>query len=222
MHEHNNYILVGREVRVEPDLLKWAEWFEGPDDPAADRMAHRRVQKTTLATHTVFTTFLGNDHNWGNGPPLVFETMMHRPDPDEWEDPQWRYSTFAQAEMGHWLVVACAIREDFSQDIGVPIDEPDLYMAPDAFSIYEKATESPEDDAGFLVLADTGSGRTTRDSWRTKSRHGSKPGTSGRENWIPGNSSSPGRTRAHRELGSLWGTTGRLEFRGIVCVPIYD
>ncbi|MCG8460126.1 MAG: hypothetical protein MI919_27910, partial [Holophagales bacterium] len=46
----------------------------------------------------VSTVFLGLDHNWGDGPPLIYETLvMGGPLSDEMD----RYSTWAEAEAGH-------------------------------------------------------------------------------------------------------------------------
>lgn len=51
---------------------------------------------------TVSTVFLGIDHQWGNGPPLLFETMVFGTDDDMTE----RYSTWDEAQAGHDAVVA--------------------------------------------------------------------------------------------------------------------
>lgn len=51
----------------------------------------------------VSTVFLGLDHNWGEGPPLVFETMVFR---DGNGDDCQRYSTWLQAMEGHRKVCA--------------------------------------------------------------------------------------------------------------------
>ncbi len=52
----------------------------------------------------VSTVFLVIDHSWGDGPPLIFETMIFGGPHDEFQE---RYSTRAQAEEGH--VRACAL-----------------------------------------------------------------------------------------------------------------
>ena len=48
-----------------PDL--WAEII---------RTSHRQVAKTDLGDIRVSTVFLGLDHSLGDGPPLLFETMV--------------------------------------------------------------------------------------------------------------------------------------------------
>lgn len=46
----------------------------------------------------VSTIFLCIDHGWGEGPPIIFETMVFGGPLDQ---EQWRYSTEAQALAGH-------------------------------------------------------------------------------------------------------------------------
>jgi hypothetical protein len=59
----------------------------------------RRVTKTSLPGGVeVSTVFLGIDHNWGGGEPLLFETMIFG---GELDQEQWRYSTWEEAEKGH-------------------------------------------------------------------------------------------------------------------------
>lgn len=51
----------------------------------------------------VSTVWLGINHNFiGEGPPIIFESMVFRNDPEDWEDHDCRrYSTLAEAEAGH-------------------------------------------------------------------------------------------------------------------------
>jgi hypothetical protein len=52
---------------------------------------------------TVSTVFLGLDHSFGGGPPVLFETMVFgMPDGSEYQD---RYHTWQEAEAGHREVV---------------------------------------------------------------------------------------------------------------------
>jgi hypothetical protein len=57
----------------------------------------------------VSTVWLGIDHQYGDGPILIFETMVfNRPEggKDEWHDEEcYRYSTLEQAEAGHRNIV---------------------------------------------------------------------------------------------------------------------
>jgi len=90
--DHNGrYILDDNHNPVpEPDLLKWAKWFHesGPK---------RRVAHDTKGNCSVSTVFLGLDHSFGSGPPLLFETMVF----GSKEDIQERYSTWDEALAGH-------------------------------------------------------------------------------------------------------------------------
>ena len=52
----------------------------------------------------VSTVFLGLNHQFGDGPPLIFETMIFSPGPLDQEC--WRYSTESEALVGHAAAVA--------------------------------------------------------------------------------------------------------------------
>ena len=58
----------------------------------------RHVGDTTIGDVRVSTVFLVIDHQWGSGPPLLFETMVFG---GEYDQDQERYSTWKQAEKGH-------------------------------------------------------------------------------------------------------------------------
>lgn len=65
----NKYILneTGKPTR-EPDLMKWAYWFEETDN--------RRILDTYVGDLWVSTIFLAVDHSFGAGPPVLWETMV--------------------------------------------------------------------------------------------------------------------------------------------------
>jgi hypothetical protein len=84
-----NYILDGKTVVECDDILKWGLWFEKAD---------RRVAETEKDGIRVSTVFLGIDYSFGEGRPLLFETMIFGGEHDE---EQWRYSTWEEAEKGH-------------------------------------------------------------------------------------------------------------------------
>lgn len=90
-----NYVLNanGEPVR-EPDILKWAEWrVENPES--------YRVAKTQVGNAIVSTVFLGMDHRFGgDGPPILYETMVF-PSTSETDEIQDRYTTRAEAIIGH-------------------------------------------------------------------------------------------------------------------------
>jgi hypothetical protein len=68
---------------------------------------YRWVARTELSGGIVSTVWLGLDHGFGAGPPLIFETMYFRglgakADPEDMQ----RYSTEAEALAGHEQMVA--------------------------------------------------------------------------------------------------------------------
>jgi hypothetical protein len=87
--------------------MEFAKWFETAD---------RDVKKTDIPVRAflvylgrllkikrfepiqVSTVFLGLNHNFGNGPPMLFETMIFG---GRFDQEQWRYSTWEEAEKGH-------------------------------------------------------------------------------------------------------------------------
>ncbi len=88
------YRLEGHEVR--PCSIE--EFGAAMEDKRGGRVAATRVGDARIST-----VFLGMDHSWGGGPPLLFETLVFGgPLDDEME----RYSTWEQAEAGHEAMVA--------------------------------------------------------------------------------------------------------------------
>ena len=93
----DKYILDGKQV-VSADFMEWAKWFETAD---------RRVAKTTVNDEVnVSTVFLGLDHSFGDGPPLLFETMIFGGEHDQYQE---LFETWDQAEEGHTVAVALAL-----------------------------------------------------------------------------------------------------------------
>jgi len=85
----DKYILDGHKA-VPADLMTWAKWYEKAD---------RRVAKSGQQGKTrVSTVFLGLNHQWGEGPPLLFETMIFGGEHDQYQE---RYATWDEAEQGH-------------------------------------------------------------------------------------------------------------------------
>ena len=87
------YILEGKTPVPCNDGLKWGRWFEKAD---------RHVARTDEDGVDVSTVFLGTDHGWGQGTPLLFETMVFG---GELDGEQERYSTWEEAEAGHKAMV---------------------------------------------------------------------------------------------------------------------
>src|SRR3990167_8834600 len=84
----DHYILEGHKA-VKTDLMTWARRFERTD---------RAVRKTTIDDVEVSTVFLGLNHQYGDGPPLLFETMIFGGKLDQEQD---RCTTWEEAEAMH-------------------------------------------------------------------------------------------------------------------------
>ena len=92
------FILNNHDPVVCEDLNTWARWMETPE---------RLVQDTKLidSVHNdvrVCTAFLGVDVNFGDGEPILFETVVFG-GPHDWE--LYRYRTWEEAEQGHAAIV---------------------------------------------------------------------------------------------------------------------
>jgi len=100
----DKYILDGK-TPVPVDLMTWARWFETAD---------RSVAQTIVGNKRVSTVFLGIDHRFGDGPPLLFETMIFNgPDDGEYQE---RCSTWEEAEAMHERAVHVAQQSDDRTD----------------------------------------------------------------------------------------------------------
>ncbi len=79
----------------EPDLMTWAQWMQ---------TAVRSIARDEIDGVTVSTVFLGLDHSFFSGPPVLWETMIFG---GPHNDYQRRYSTRDEALVGHchavWL-----------------------------------------------------------------------------------------------------------------------
>lgn len=76
-------------------------------DPRDIDYDNRRVGHTQVGAMWVSTVFLGLDHNhFGEGPPILFETMVFGDKTHLTEDISMRYCTWQEAEIGHAEVVA--------------------------------------------------------------------------------------------------------------------
>ena len=81
------------------DVLEWAKDFQ---DPAKQIVAQEHLPNG----YFVSTVWLGLNHQWGDGPPLIFETMIFGADGAT--DYQERYATEADAIQGHQRAVEFA------------------------------------------------------------------------------------------------------------------
>ena len=96
------YILDGRDAKP-ADGFTWAKWLE-------EHRTDRHVADETRGDARISTVFLGLNHNFcGDGPPLIFETMVFGGPLDQEQE---RYSTWEQAEAGHAAMLARLIARD--------------------------------------------------------------------------------------------------------------
>lgn len=95
------YILKGKEIIVEPDVLAWGKYFSSNN---------RRIKKgyfgltcgyDSISDVIVSTVFLGVDHQFGEGMPILFETMVFG---GEYDEDQERCSTYDEALKMHYRV----------------------------------------------------------------------------------------------------------------------
>jgi len=84
------YILEDKKV-LECDVYTWSNWFE-------KNFNARQVALSTVDFYEISTVFLGLDHNYFGGRPLMFETMIFIPMDDIYCK---RHSTYEEAELGH-------------------------------------------------------------------------------------------------------------------------
>ena len=87
----DTYVLAGKIPVKCDDLRIWAHSYEKEAN-------WRRVAEDTIGHAYISTVFLGIDHAFGKGPPLLFETMVFG---GALEDEQDRCSTWAEAEVMH-------------------------------------------------------------------------------------------------------------------------
>jgi hypothetical protein len=96
----NHYILDEQGNPVLADLDTWAAWIQ---------KAERHVGDEKVGPYRISTVFLGLDHQYGEGPPVLWETMIFRSpadDEDDLDQHQERCSgSKEQAEAMHHKVV---------------------------------------------------------------------------------------------------------------------
>jgi hypothetical protein len=91
---NNKYYILGKDHKlIETNLMAWAKFFESPD---------RIVKQENIGDVRVSTVFLGIDHNFSEGEPLLFETMIFDGKHDGYQD---RCTTWEQAEKMHQKAV---------------------------------------------------------------------------------------------------------------------
>ncbi|MFF6988378.1 hypothetical protein [Streptomyces sp. NPDC010273] len=130
------YDRTGRPV----EMMEWASLFGTPD---YKHVAYTEVTSASdpAVKYRVSTVWLGINHNYLNGPPHIFETMVFAdtPDPERYRgvfepDPAWmdmlcrRYSNELDAKLGHQetviLVAATVPDEVISTEYQTPAPPP--------------------------------------------------------------------------------------------------
>ena len=89
MSEH--YILDGKKP-VPCDLMTWARWLKGAERHVA-KSGDPKGEKPWVSN-----VFLGLDHSFGYGSPMLFETMIFGGEHDQYQE---RCSTWEEAEIMH-------------------------------------------------------------------------------------------------------------------------
>lgn len=80
-------------------LLEWAHKYEDRE--------YRQVAEDNNGEVRVSTIWLGVDHNWSEGRPLYYETMIFGGPLDQ---TQWRWHTEKEAVAGHVEICSGALR----------------------------------------------------------------------------------------------------------------
>jgi hypothetical protein len=83
------YLLEKNHKLIKTDLITWIKFFKNFD---------RIVKQEDIGNTKISTVFLGIDHNFGKGKPLLFETIIFGGEHDQYQD---RCSTWEQAEKMH-------------------------------------------------------------------------------------------------------------------------
>jgi hypothetical protein len=88
----------GQPVPCE-DLATWAQWFETADRRVAQDLDEGDAGKKVR----VSTVFLGLDHRFGDGPPILWETLVFG---GALDGEMARYTSLADALAGHQAMCA--------------------------------------------------------------------------------------------------------------------
>jgi len=97
-------------MKVKPvdDVSEWAKWFE---------TGNKIVRQNNILGIFVSTVFLGLNHRFGDGEPLLFETMIFNGSNDQYQE---RYTTREEALKGHKIAMQLVIRS-LPKELGLAI-----------------------------------------------------------------------------------------------------
>lgn len=92
MNDKPLYYVLDKNRNILPtnDMHEWEIFYS--------EMSLRIVNKTEIGDVSISTVFLGLDHGYGEGPPILFETMIFGGVHDQYQE---RYCTWEEAERGH-------------------------------------------------------------------------------------------------------------------------
>ena len=104
------YILDSEGNPIQEDqVLAWGAWFEN---------AERHVGLETINGVKVSTVFLGIDHGWNGGPPVLWETMTFTKRKGSYKFLEQnlfrRYTTAEEARLSHDYICECINRKAFT------------------------------------------------------------------------------------------------------------
>jgi hypothetical protein len=91
------YILDNNHKPIHKPVLESAKWME--DNPNRKRVAYDELTDLNGDDVRVSTVFLGLDHSYGSGKPVLWETMIFGGENDQAY--QERYASYEQALEGH-------------------------------------------------------------------------------------------------------------------------
>lgn len=85
------------------DVLAWGSWLETTDRQVAEDFVDNRIRVSTI--------FLGLDHSWDEGPPVLWETMLFGDEGAPFQQgEQMRYRSREDALKGHKRAIGLAER----------------------------------------------------------------------------------------------------------------
>lgn len=168
-----HYILDEKRQVKEVDLMTWANWLESDKGGKARQIGFDRLDDIYIST-----VFLGLDHSFGMGRPLIFETMVfanketevemfgkkhtiHR-SLDEYSN---RYTTMDEAKAGHESLVNdlkkktfwnCEVCERLRADEFISVYTYPLKDLPDGERNLKYCNDSEDCLQGAITKASTG------------------------------------------------------------------
>ncbi len=80
------------------DVEVWARWFERASRDRSRIIAQDLDERDPAKTVKVSTVFIGLDHQWGDGPPVLWETLVFG---GVLDGEMRRYTSRAEALRGH-------------------------------------------------------------------------------------------------------------------------